>query len=600
HTITDALKRSETQIEESKRTFLDCERRLRKRWWPFGKKLVWIALVNAWSQIERQECLRLIGKIPSSNQQAVLTRLNNESPLTPDQWDFAYHQAGIVRGLLPVILEMLDSEEPKLHLSETLFEKIAAKILPDIHLADDETNPENTRKIEEKREKAWGRYLRLVHCTANSLPKAAQKMLELLFDATVKTERFKEKWPDRFAAIRNLINFWALCKGLRQTGLTYLESNTPAHLRDFCLAQWQGMVSDDDKEAEKNRDYLQQNCQDKAMSEAWFLVVLVKRGMAVPALQLARTSSRAKQLLPQLRRAWLCENPAAARVEISLSDLLDDIVGKFLHKATIQDRVELLRQETNNGELSPPSELWRLPNLNNLVLKTMDSDKPINPTRNALLNLYHKDEAPENQLKEYLRLHGYIEYGHEEVDPYVLSALVVWHEQHPKEVDSTLQRMWHVMKPNNDLLTLDVIRNAVFQRCQTIFAAYPAALDRLFISWVKTKLVDNQIRYQRGDTIYTYSLKEIVPFLYCLLSAQKVADFSSSRCDEIIKIALSKYIADEDLIKSAARLYASDKGLEALHPPVNLKDPAHEQAWQMGVVAAAVPRLLQELLEKHR
>jgi hypothetical protein len=71
---------------------------------------------------------------------------------------------------------------------------------------------------------------------------------------------------------------------------------------------------------------------------------------------------------------------------------------------------------------------------------------------------------------------------------------------------------------------------------------------------VKSKLVDKTFQHQIGTTIYTLSLKSETLFLFCLLGAEKIKEFSYSKCDEIITHALQNYAADADFIKFAVGL----------------------------------------------
>ena len=213
------------------------------------------------------------------------------------------------------------------------------------------------------------------------------------------------------------------------------------------------------------------------------------------------------------------------------------------------------------------------------------------------LDAWYKNNEPENkQFDEYVRLCGYGRYRLDSLDPQLQAALVAWDDQQPAEVQSLLSAMWRAVEPGDTDLRFDLLRDFLFTRCQSLFAAHPAALQKLFVDWVKKKLVDNKVVSHEGQTIYTFSLKAFVPFLFCLLGAQGIAKVSAKRCDEILCLAVKGYITDPDLMTSAARLYASDKGLAAVEPPVPLKDRDQTGAWQTGVVEAALPRILISLL----
>jgi hypothetical protein len=67
-------------------------------------------------------------------------------------------------------------------------------------------------------------------------------------------------------------------------------------------------------------------------------------------------------------------------------------------------------------------------------------------------------------------------------------------------------------------------------------------------------------------------------------------------CDEILKIAIRDYTADDHLITAAAQLYASDKGLSAIQPPVSLTKSGQMKAWHLGVVQASIQGIITRLL----
>src|SRR5262249_40817119 len=116
-----------------------------------------------------------------------------------------------------------------------------------------------------------------------------------------------------------------------------------------------------------------------------------------------------------------------------------------------------------------------------------------------------------------------------------------------------------------------------------------------FLDWVKKTLVDGSVQRYEGQMIYTFSLKRFVPFLYGLLAAEKVANLSARRCDEILVDAIRDLDADPDLMTSAAALYPSDKTLAAVTPPASLRDSSHLVNWQVGVIQATLPKVMTAL-----
>jgi hypothetical protein len=208
---------------------------------------------------------------------------------------------------------------------------------------------------------------------------------------------------------------------------------------------------------------------------------------------------------------------------------------------------------------------------------------------------YTKDEAKETQFATFLRIHGYGRHLYEHLDPILLATLVVWDDAYPDEAGRVIRGMWESMRAEiKNNIRLDLIRNDILDRCEAVLGAHPATAKE-FLAWVQRELVSQPVQERVGDTVYTFQLKAQAPFLYGLLAARKVAGVSPKRCDAILEHVIATYSADDDLLASAAQLYAADKGLAALEPPVPLKQPAQLTAWQLGVVETSLPDLLAAL-----
>jgi hypothetical protein len=215
----------------------------------------------------------------------------------------------------------------------------------------------------------------------------------------------------------------------------------------------------------------------------------------------------------------------------------------------------------------------------------------------SLMVLYTRDEKEENYFKQYVRMHGAVQYSYETVDPFLMSTLVVWKEKWPEEVETLLNEMWMVMEPDMTLLMTDILRNNMFDRCQSVFAGSTECFTNLFVGYVKRKLIDETVQQHMGDnTIRTLSLKPVVPFWYCLVAAERVAKISGKCKDELIEYALAHYECDEEMIKVAAKIYAANKGLTSVIPPIDLAKPGYEKAWQLGVVESSVKEIITMLV----
>jgi hypothetical protein len=588
--IEAASKQAETNRAGARQALDQCAERLRGRWWwPFGRGDAWIALVLTWAAIDREQGLRLMDRVPGKARQNLLMRLNETKPLRKSEWDVAF---SLVReAASSAVEEGLDSDRQSFDLSRDCLLSVRERLLSRIHEAEP-TDTSQSRKVQLSREKASVRYLRLVARLATDAPAAAEELMEALFLATIAAEYYKEKWLDRFGTLRDYLNVWAGLQPLREAAEKFLlaqefDSHTGRRdpHRDFALAQWYAITAENQEQAAANLEKLLGKVKATAESEAWFLITLVRRGLCKEALALAEGSSRAAQLLPRVRRAMLCVHPEEAAKLVARTDIEGDLVAEFLSAATEAERVELLRRLTGNGAKPLPKALWSRPSVSSALQETAFSG-------NVEPNWYMKTEADEKQFPGVLRLSGYGQYSYEVVDPILLKALVHWDEQYPQEMSLISPAMWKEVQPSDGELRFDLLRNAVFERCMHVLCACPDSYDRLFVKWVKEKLVDNTLQTQEGQTIYTLSLRPATPFLYCLLAAQKMAAASAKRRDELLDIALQQYSADEDLMTWAAEFYASDKGLDALTRKIPKQNENLRGAWQVGVVEASRGQIL--------
>ena len=578
-----------TAAENAAQIVQECQDRLEKRFWPFGKKPVWIAVVKAWADIDRQAALKLLTKVSDDVRLGIITQMNNKSPLSKDEWELA--QSSKINA---IILEILDGDKPVLQLPGQLAEKIARELRRKIHF--NVTDEAQETQYKEKREKALAQYFKLVNCIVEDMPETAQEILEELFIGTVDTNSFKDKWPEKISMLSQIITFWVSYPDLSEKTLGFVQSNDLGHYRDFAIAHWHGMTVQSKEEAADRLNEIIKECRDKKAAEIWFLVTVVRRGLGEIALQLATSSTRSEDLLPIVRRAWLLSHPETASSSFSNEDLGEDIIGQFLLLGTYEERVELLREITNNGKRSLPPEFWSKPDINRIV-QQMQGNQIRDARDFSLMVLYKRDEKEENYFEHYVRMHGAVQYSYETVDPFLMSTLVVWSEKHPVEVETLLNEMWMVMEPDITLLMTDILRNNIFDRCQSVFAGSTKCFTSLFVDYVKRKLIDEGVQQHMGDnTIRTLSLKPIVPFWYCLVAAERVSKISGKCKDDLIEYALTNYECDEDMIKVAAKIYAANKGLDAVIPPIDLGKPGYEKAWQIGVVDSSAREILTALV----
>lgn len=598
-TVSEAVEAAASDPDRARGLFQSCCDRIQKKHWPGGKAEAWTVLVPAWADVDHKAAFEWLGKVPAGVRQNILTRANDRSPMTADEWDLADARCGKDGGLTSAVVEFLDREEPVLNLSDGVAAKVAASLRAEIHKAGKTDDAD--RELKPSREKALQRYLRLAGWAHGKSPDVAESLMAALLLDTANTERFKAQWVDRFTSLLQVLNAWSKVSADHAKTAAFLDHEVPKHLRTFCLAQWFAALPTSPEEALTARQDYESVCGDDPLGEAWFLVMLVRRGLAETATQLAQSSAHAAELRPRLVRALLFLAPETASSVVSEEEIAGDFVARFLRLPSREKRVELLRERCDRGSSALPPSLWSKTTILELARQLGGAaGSATSPYEAVVSGVYHKDEPLANQFKEYVRLNGFGEYSYGEIDPVLLATLVAWDDAYPGEVETVFRKTWEAVAPGRDELRFDLLRNNTFERSYTLLAARPESLKDVFVGWVKKEMIDKPIQWTeptaQGTTTYTFRLNAVAPFLYCLLGAQAVANVSARRCDEILTYAVQLYAANAGLIDSAARLFASDKGLEGIQPPAPLKDPSLLSAWQIGVVEVSLNRLLTVML----
>jgi hypothetical protein len=283
--------------------------------------------------------------------------------------------------------------------------------------------------------------------------------------------------------------------------------------------------------------------------------------------------------------------------------------AQILLHAPGPDRVAYLRDLSDAGKKSLPGAVWASEKppeqKKRFWASLMESGKTVDQItdeylkRNPLYSSYRVHTLDAQQFTEYLRFGGYGEYGHELIDKMLLNAFVLWADEHPEEVKALLRLMWQAIQPEEDILKLDFLRNAIFTRCVTVFAAVPDALVGEFLSWLESTLVDHTLSWQIGRTQFTLRLPESVLATMCIRGALAVHEVSSVRRDRLVQIALTRYPAEPDTAELAARLYNTGKKPLDLTLPWETKSDVQE-GWQVGIVKNAINPIIEALVLEAR
>jgi hypothetical protein len=419
------------------------------------------------------------------------------------------------------------------------------------------------------------------------------------------TEQMSAEWAERFNCVARLINVGATLKLIADANAALFVSGLPAHMRDFGLAHCMAALSTPET-ARQRLAALLGRVEQQAEAEAWFLVALVLQEHPSTALQLAADSPRAAQLLPRIRRAWLCNAPEEATAAVSASAVAGDAVAEMLAHPPGAQRVAYLKQITQDGTRTLPGSLWvseKHEEKKGFWASLFGSGKSIDEItseyvkRNPLYSSYRVDAPERDRFKEYLRFSGYGEYGHEFVDKVLLETLVAWSDVSGDQVARLLHAMWQAMRPEDDILKLDFLRNSIFVRITTVSAAVPDALAADFLPWLKRTLIDRTLQWQIGNTQFTLNYPQTALASMCMQSALQVHEISPARRDRLVEMALTRYPAEEQDARLGGMLYNTGKSPLDLRLPWQTKSRVLD-GWQLGVAANALEALVEALVEE--
>jgi hypothetical protein len=568
--VRTAMKLVASDVEEAKRRLHDCEERLNKRRWPMGKTPVRIALMEAWAEIDRQYAFQMINTIPSNVRESLIQRINRAKPLAAEEWKTLADKVGM-KQTVQIALKILDDEKPRLLLPKEVLMDVGAWIRDSMRSI---TTPQGEAELT----KAFIRYSKLVTLQmgggqADLIPKLLEEMY--IFLATTTT--LDQIWAARFTMIAGLLDLGVSLGSLTNEMLEQFLTRTPSHLTNFVRAHYVAMATSPSAVEDAYTALLTKTGQNRD-TEAWFLVTLVKRGLGVEAMNLARKSDCAKELLPRLRRAWLCTHPESSGSVISAADMVGDPIGELLTQGSLQTRVGYLKNMTNEGTQSVPREMWA---------------GGLAPLYSSYLINTNKGQ----QFSEQLRISGYGEYQYKDVDNALLWALIAWGDESASQVRSVLRAMWNVIQPDDQVLRVDWLRSAILTRCCNVFAADPEMLMQDFLSWFKRELVDKGRVWKIGNMQYTLKFPNTVPLQFCVMSAMAVDKLSPSRRDQILLSGLAKFQGNQPIVEAAAQLYNTGKEVLDIAPPLKF-DSQMLEAWQLGVVKNAIPFIAKAMIEQ--
>jgi len=567
---------------------------VRKRFWPAGKQAVWEYLVEVWKTFDRKQALALTAKLSPARRLLQVKRMNQQSPLNLEEWH-RFTDENSQNETVRIILAILEDAQPKLTLPRELIVPVSSSLAG--KMASSTQLGQTLDQI--------GKFLPLV-ANADTAP-AVFDGIKAAVKSFANSPALANQWPEKFNAVMNLIVQGANLGVINPANANICIKDLPRHMADFGLSTCYALSSLTPEALDQNLGEAMQAASQKTQAEAWFLVLATQRGFGEWAYQKAHQSNNKQDLVPRICRGWLTNYPDAAVKTIQPEDLEGDLIAQILFRRDKAERVAFIREMTGEGSRLLPDSMWvaKPPQEEKKGFwgsmfssgKTFDEIVQEYLRRNPLYVSYQRNTPAGDQFAEFLRFSGYGEYNCKLLDPILLETLIQWAEAYPEEVKRELGLMWGAIEPDDDILKLDFLRNAIFERCTTVFAADPDTMNSGFIPWLKRKLVDGSLVWQWGKTQYTVRYPPTGLATMCLQGAIATQNISPKNRDRLVEIALSDHPSNDQLAELGAQLYNSGK------PPLDITLPWKtktkvDEGWQMGIVKNAIPAIVQEVAQQ--
>jgi len=565
---------------------------VKKRFWPGGKQAVWEYLVQVWKTFDRKQALVLTSKLSHPKRQMQVRRMNRETPLTVEEW-YRFSEENSQNEAVRIIISILEDPQTKLTIPDEYIVPIVSGLSGKMA---DSAQLGNTLNLINK-------FLPMV-IHKESTPQVFEA-IKSAAKTYANSSALANQWPEKFGAVLNLIILGANQSVINKENASSFAQNLPSYMVDFGLSSCYALISNAEN-LQSNMSEVMKSVSKIEQAEAWFLVLATRRGYGDQAYHLAKDSPRNQRLVPRICRAWLSNYPKSAAESIQPEDIQGDFVAQTIFKTDKKERIAFLREITQEGSRSLPGGMWvseaQAEEKKGFWGSLFSSGKTFDEIiqeylkRNPLYVSYRRITPAAQQFTEFLRFNGNGEYNYKELDPITLESLILWAEEHPQEVKQELDLMWRSIEPDDDILKLDFLRNAIFERCTTVFAADPDSFNGGFIPWLKHKLVDGSLVWQWGKTQYTVRYPPTVLATMCLQGAIATQNISPSHRDRLVEIALTLHPADDRLGELGAQLYNNGKAPLDINLPWATKSEVTD-GWQMGIVKNAVPAIFQEVAQ---
>jgi hypothetical protein len=568
---------------------------VKKRFWPVGKQAVWSFLVSTWKTIDRKQAMSLTKNLFPGRRLMIVRQINRENTMTIEEWQ-SFIEANSQKETVRVILAILDDPNLKLQIPGDYVQPVVSKLISQMDSIDHLESTLN--KI--------NKFILLISTNENK-PHVFDTLKEAV-RSMANSNIIGQKWAEKFDSVLKLIVLGTSIGVINKENISIFVKPLPEHMHDFAIASCYAMITTKENVQENHLKMMEAVVQ-KENAEAWFLVLLTERRMGKIAYTLASRSPKNSNLVRRVTRAWLLNEPQTAISKVKLEDFQGDIAAEILYHSEEKNFVDFLREITKKGSVSLGGALWTsdIPGEERKGFwaslwssgKTLEEIIQEYIDRNPFYASYRTNTPPSKQFEEHLRFRGYGEYGANRIDRILLEGMIPWGNQYPDEVKRLVDCMWRAIEPDDNILKIDFLRNAIFRRCTTVFAADPDKFDECFIKYFKHKLVDSSLMWQSGNRQYTLHYPSTALASMCIQGALAVREVSPERCNRLVELALTKYPANNELGELGAKIYNTGKHTLNLGLPWKTKSNIID-GWQLGIVKNAVQALILEVIKQEK
>ena len=621
--VAAASSRVATDRDDAARSLVGIEARLGERKVPFGKKRVYAALADAWLGMDRAQTIRLLEHTSANARSGLVTRMHSVAALTQYEWRSL---AAVTKPATTAHLaaEVVRSSEAHIDLPTELVDKVGSALFAGItsSLATPVPLPQRLDSHERlvasladggRCDEAWAEVSRVYHWALS---------------ATVQQLAESGGWLARFAIIERAINEAVSHRCASEERLAALVEETPVYLQAYVRGIYRaktvapGGVEDGYRrlEQELSAEALRRpmgyqlkhggnpaklaDAGHRAAALRLYLMRVAQGGTAQEALDLAaRLGDQISRTA--VVRTLLSGRDESARALLPPEQFADGSIDHFLALGSPERRAEYLARVTGNGAHTIPGCLWR----------DLDAAQAMPQVRVG--GMFSKETMPRHEsAAEYCQhnpvyrvvamnvlfeqqftvwMDSIAEYETAVIDAALVPALVAWSERDQESARNAMAWMWEAIKPSDEILVDNVLRDSVIKRSIHVLAADPDVLAGHVLPWLHEELVVKGRTWQQGKTQITLRLGDKQLAALCLDSAILFADLAPARRDRVVEIALGYAKDSPDIVKPFAQVFMVGRPSRLAGSPVPLAGLS-AVAWQEGVVTSIVNDMRQRLL----